>query len=100
MQDTRSASRTADATKIDRSGRATGTPTSAWSTPGCWPGRAVWQRSLPGPWAGAAPITNGRARDMRARLTDTQQPMKMVAAEDAYRTQNGAGFRHHPDPGG
>ncbi|MDX6415457.1 MAG: hypothetical protein QOG28_77, partial [Trebonia sp.] len=26
MQDTRSASRTADATKIDRSGRATGTP--------------------------------------------------------------------------
>jgi hypothetical protein len=37
---------------------------------------------------------------MQARLTDTQQPMKMVAAEDAYRTQNGAGFRHHPDPAG
>jgi cytochrome d ubiquinol oxidase subunit I len=30
--------------------------------------------------------------DIQARLMDTQQPMKMAAAEAAYRTQNGASF--------
>jgi cytochrome d ubiquinol oxidase subunit I len=30
--------------------------------------------------------------DIQARLMDTQQPMKMAAAEAVYRTQNGASF--------
>ena len=30
--------------------------------------------------------------DIQARLMDTQQPMKMVAAEEAHRAQNGVGF--------
>jgi cytochrome d ubiquinol oxidase subunit I len=30
--------------------------------------------------------------DIQARLMDTQQPMKMAAAEAVYRTQNGARF--------
>ena len=30
--------------------------------------------------------------DLQARLMDTQQPMKMAAAEAVYRTQNGASF--------
>jgi cytochrome d ubiquinol oxidase subunit I len=32
------------------------------------------------------------AGDIQARLMDTQQPMKMAAAEAVYRTQNGASF--------
>jgi cytochrome bd ubiquinol oxidase subunit I len=34
-------------------------------------------------------ITTG---DIQARLMDTQQPMKVVAAEEAHRAQNGVGF--------
>ena len=41
---------------------ATGTSTSAWSTPGRWPGRAWSRPSSPGRWAGAGSTTNGGPR--------------------------------------